>query len=262
MPKIDADAPPSDSFLRSSIVYGVSRVGKTVFDATFPRPAIFASEREGGYKSIQTMDRALWFEPTVKPLIYAIASMQETMPYFKEVETEIKKGRVKTIVFELSFYTDDVIRALTTAEEKNGWAKYKLLDDHIQWLDATSKRLGVRIAYNALAADPGDLATKSPGGLQLAGKAIARKLPAATDLTGYLTTEDRGQGKVDRILHLTPYGAYPAGHRYGARLPSSVRNPTFRKMLDLIEGRATTNDDGTVIYQPKGKASVGELPPL
>jgi hypothetical protein len=41
-----------------------------------------------------------------------------------------------------------------------------------------------------------------------------------------------------------------------------VRNPTFRKMLDLIEGRATTNDDGTVIYQPKGKASVGELPPL
>ncbi len=247
MPKIDVDDASID-FLRSSIVYGVSRAGKTVLDATFPRPAIIASEREGGVMSVKTMDRALWYEPSVKPLIYTVSEIKETAAYIKEIAALAKKGQVKTLVLELSFYSDDIIRALTAPEEKNGWAKYKTLDDHINWLDTLSKTLGIRIAYNALAADPGDLASKSPGGLQLAGKAIARKLPASTDLTGYLTTEDRGNGVVDRLLHLVPYGMFPAGHRYGGRLPSIVRNPTYRKLEDLFAGRAAVEYDGSVVY--------------
>ncbi len=264
MPRVDVDAALDELFLRSSIIYGVSRAGKTILNASMPRPAIFASEREGGYKSVQTMDRSLWYEPDMKPIIYTISSIKEMLPYFKEVEEHTKKGRIKTIVVELSFYSEDIIRSMTSAEEKNGWAKYKLLDDHIQWLDATAKRLGVRIAYNALAADPGDLTTKAPAGIYVAGKALARKLPAATDLTGYLRTEDIG-ARIDRILHLTPYGAYPAGHRYGAKLPPFVRNATYRKLEDLIMGRATVDEYGNVVYGEGAGANgsaAAELPPL
>ncbi len=271
MPKIDADAPLTDGFMRSSIVYGVSRAGKSVFNATFPRPAIFCSEREGGYKSVQTMDRSLWYERNMKPIIFAVSSMKETMPYFKEVEADIRRGRIQTVVLELSFYSDDVVKAAPT-DEKNGWAKYKLLDDHISWLDAAIKRLGVRVAYNALAVDPGDLATKAPAGVQLAGKSLARKLPASTDLTGYLRTEDKGSGNVDRVLHLGAYGAYPAGHRYGSRLPTIVRNATYRKLEDLMAGRAHVDDEGNVLsgeappkpaaQQQAAESEAGDLPPL
>lgn len=268
MPKIDVDAALTGGFLRSSVTYGVSRVGKTVYNATFPRPAIFCSAREGGYVSVQTMDRALWYEPNMKPLLYVVSEMRETMPYFKEVMAGVKAGRILTVVFELSFYSDDIVQSMTTADEKNKWAKYQVLEQHIQWLDTAAKKLGVRIAYNTLAADPGDIATKTPGGIQVAGKALAKKLPASTDLTGYLRTDDRGAGVVDRVLHLTPYGAYPAGHRYGARLPSVVRNPTYRKLEDLFAGRAVTDADGNVVLPGDDlpplsvESAGGDLPPL
>ena len=266
MPKIDADeAPNDDNVLMTSMTYGVSRVGKTTLASTFPAPAIFASMREGGYRSVQTMDRAMWYDPKVKPLIFAVSNMKEAMGYFKEVEVLIRSGRVKTIVLELSFYSDDVIKTTIT---KDSWAKYRILDDHIMWIDAAAKKLGVRIAYNALAADAsGDAAAKSPAGIQVAGKSLARKLPAATDLTAYLRTEDKGNNQIDRILHLLPYGSYPAGHRYGARLPTIVRNPTYRKLEDLILGRAHADDLGNVLPGPPAVTvvtppSVDDLPDL
>lgn len=267
MPKIPATTPiAEEDFLASSLIYGVSRVGKTVLNASFPRPAIFTSRREGGYLSVQTMDRALWHEYDVEPLTFPVSNIKETMPYFREVEALIKSDRVRTIVFELSFYSDDVIRSVEKASEggkQDGWAKYRLLDDHIQWLDAAAKRLGVRIAYNAIAADPGDLASKAPAGIQVAGKALARKLPATTDLTGYLRTEDRGNNQIDRVLHLVAYGAYPAGHRYGSRLPVVVRNPTYRRLKDLFDGRARAEDDGSVVYdEPTNGSPAADLPPL
>lgn len=256
MPRIDANAPADSNFLPSSMTFGVSRVGKTAFNASFPRPAFFCSEREGGFKTIQTMDRSLWYEANMPPLIYGISSMKEFLPYFNEVRQHIQTGRVKTIVLELSFYSDDVIRS--SPKSNNGWAPYKLLEDHIIWLDAQVKQIAktkpVRLAYNALAAPP-DKADK--GGIIIAGKALAGKLPAATDFLAYLTTEERNK-KIERTLHLQPYGVYPAGHRYGPRLPAFVREPTFRKLEDLVAGRAKIDADGNVFY---GDGPV-TLPPL
>jgi len=126
--------------------------------------------------------------------------------------------------------------------------------------------MGVRLAYNSLAVDPGDAATKSPGGLQIAGKAIARKLPAGTDMTGFLRTEDRGNNQIDRVLHMSNYGAYPAGHRYGKRLPPVVRNPTFRKLEDLLAERAYVDDNANIIYGAKptsyAASSTPDLEPI
>jgi len=254
MPKIDADAPLDGSnALRASLVYGPSRAGKTVFDATFPRPAIFCSAREGGYISVQTMDRDLWYEANRKPIIYAVNGIAETAPYFKEVEAGVRKGQIKTIVIELTFYSQDVIRAAKKTTDDQ-WAVYRLLDEHIQWLDKAAKALGVRVAYNSLAAD-GDTATKVPGGLLLPGKAVAKSLPASTDLTGYLHAEERANNKIDRVLHLAPHGVFPAGHRYGDKLPNIVRNPTFRKLEDLITGRAFADAEGNVLYGEAAKAA-------
>lgn len=263
MPRIDADALASKDFAKASITYGVSRAGKSVFGATFPKPAIIVSLREGGYMSIQTMEPALRYEPKVKPLIYAVSTIRETAAYYKEILALVHKGKVQTIVIELSFYSDDVVQSMTTAEEKNAWAKYKTLEDHLKWLDASAKATGARIHYNALAADPGDLASKTPAGILIAGKATGKKLPASTDFSGYLRAEDRGNNVIDRVLHLSPYGAYPAGHRYGARLPRIVRNPTYRKLEDIFFGRAVTVEaDGTVRYGDARDADEDGLPSL
>lgn len=254
MPKIAIDASPGD-FLKSSLVYGVSRAGKTVLSVTFPRPAIFTSAREGGYQSIQTMDRSLWYEPDVEPIIYAVSKISETLPFFREVEALAKKGRVRTVAVEITFYADDVIKAVAReTDSKDSWAKWRLLDDHINWLVEATKRLGLRITLNALAADPGGPDSRAPGGIQVPGKAIARKLPAMLACVGYLRTEPREVNQIDRVLHLVPFGDYPAGHWYGSRLPPIVRNPTFRKLEDLFAGRARADDSGNVLYGEEAAA--------
>lgn len=258
MPKISATAFDPKDFMKSSLIYGVSRAGKTVIGATFPRPVIFTSAREGGYVSVQTMDRSMWYEPDQEPIIFAVSDLKETVPHFNEVVQLAKKGRVKTVVVELSFYSEDVVQAIgkRTDGSKDGWAKYRLLDEHIQWIDKATKGLGLRIAYNTLAVPPGDVEKKSPAGIMVAGRAIAAKLPAGTEFTAYLRTEDKGNNQIDRLMHLVAYGPYPAGHRYGNKLPNLVRNPTYRILEDLFTGKAVADDDGRVLYGEEMKTFV------
>lgn len=256
MTRIDLHKAADQAFLQTSMVYGATRAGKTHFCATFPRVAWFGAEREGGYVTMATMDPAQLYEPAVPPQVYVVNNPAELMQHLnKDVMPQVATGKIKTIVLELSVYSDDMIRA---RGDEQTWQKYADLEKHITFLDAQWKRVpGLRVCYNALALSEED-ATKISGPL-MAGKALPRKFPALQMFLGYMRQETKGD-VTDRVLHLAAHGNFAAGHRYGARLPRIVRNPTFRKLEALYQGRATADAEGnvTVVDAP----AVGGLPPL
>lgn len=256
MTRIDLKQAADQAFMGTSMIYGATRAGKTHFCATFPKVAWFGSEREGGYVTMATMDPSALYEAHVPPQVYTVNTPAELMTHLnKEVMPQVLAGQIKTIVLELSVYSDDMIRA--RADEAT-WAKYADLEKHITFLDAQWKKVkGLRVCYNALALAEDD-ATKVSGPL-MAGKALPRKFPALQMFLGYMRQETRAD-VVDRVLHLNTHGNFAAGHRYGARLPRIVRNPTFRKLEALYHGRATVDADGNVnMVQPPALTG---LPPL
>lgn len=256
MPRVDISQPPQ-TLLRTSFIYGASGAGKTDFCATYPKVAWFGSAREGGAETIRWMDRSRWYEPNVAPMIFVVSNIGELMQHLtNDVMPLVFKGVVKTIALELSFYTDDVIRA--SGDDVNGWEKYGALEKHVINRDEAWKKIpGLRIVYNALADVQQD--DKKPSGPLMAGRALSRKVPAMCDMIGYLATEEVG-GQTDRLLHLAPYSNYPARHRYGNKLPAKVRNPTYRQLEALLNGKASCDDRGVVTMH--APATMGALPSL
>jgi hypothetical protein len=257
MAREDLTAAAQTAPIKTSLIFGASGAGKTVLASTFPAPAVICSKREGGYESIRYMDRSLWYEPNIPPQVYTVNSMVECLGHLhKDILPQVPGGKVKTIVIELTFYADDVFRNLPL-DEKNGWAKYQALESHVQWLDIEIKKYpALRLCYTALAAAADD--AKTPGGIILPGKAVAKKIPAVCNLTGYLRAEEVGKN-VDRVLHLSAYGSYSPRHRYGTSLPAFVRNPTFRLLEDLIAKRVQLDSNGYVIKNEKKSGAVGSL---
>jgi len=246
---------------KTSLIFGASGAGKTDFCASFPKVAMLGSAREGGLETVKWMDRARWYDRAAKPLLYPVSSIGDLMGHLiKDVIPMVERGIVQTICIELTFHADDAMRRMDI-DDRNGWAKYANLESHIVNVDERLKNVrGARIVYNTLALPEEN--AKGTSGVLIPGKALARKIPAMCDLTGYMRAEDTGQG-IDRVLHLSAYGNYSPRHRYGARLPAVVRNPTFRILEDLLAGRARSKDDGTVTYDALPLVSVpGKLPPL
>ena len=249
--RIDLTA-PEPALLRTSLVCGYPGAGKTLFQATYPRVAWIGSAREGGHKTIRHMDPSLLYEPGVYPEVFAVSSIAEVRNHLdKDILPLVATGRIRTIILEVSFYSDDIVTGLkrtlkaATDGKDNGWQVYGTLESHIMGLDAELKRYSwLQIGYNTLAAVGDD--AKVPGGVVIAGRALAKKLPAAVDLFGYMRQEEAGKGP-DRILHLEAYGHWQARHRFGRRLPGIIRNPTYRKLEQLIVGTHWTDDDGNVL---------------
>jgi hypothetical protein len=242
--------------LQSCLIFGASRSGKTHLCSTWPQVAMLCSRREKGYITLQYMDKSKWYDPKVPPQVYVVDEIADLMGHlYKDVIPQLKVGKLRSVCIELTFHADDVLRSID--DEANPWAKYANLENHVHNLDKLVKKLpGVRVVYNTLALPNDDV--KGTGGVLIPGKALAKKLPAMCDLAGYMQAEDNGD-HVDRLIHLTAFGNFAAGHRYGDRLPPMVRNANFRDLEDLIHGRARVDADGIVTREaPK----VMSLPPL
>jgi hypothetical protein len=270
MPLVPRVPPAPD--VGTSLIYGGWRAGKTWLNLTYPRPAWIGSRREEGYTTYQYMDPADWYEPPtaanpagVEPLAFTVQTKREMLDHVNnDIKPLIKSGRIKTLVLELSYYTNDIVNA--AGNSTNGYEKWQMLQQHIEWFDTHVKQLGCRLAYNALAKASDD--AKVPGGIVIAGQAL-QKLPAGVSLVGYLRTEERKVGSgIDRILHLQSYGPFMAGHRFGNRLPGIIRNPTYRKLEELLAGRMVVDAVGNVVTpeelaaQAAPKAPLGGKPPL
>lgn len=257
MPLIDMTK--QGTLIRTSLWYGMYRAGKTRFCATFPRVAWFGSEREGGFETIRWMPPTDFYEPAYPPMTFGVNNPAEMLRDLNTIVMPlVQKGRIRTIVMELSFYSDDMIRERTLGGD-NTWAKYGDLEAHVIHVDAMLKKVpGVRVAYNALAGSEDD--KKKPGNVVIAGKALSRKMPALCDMIGYMRQEET-DGKVDHLIHTTAFGNFPAGHRYGDRLPPLLRNPTFRTLEALLTGKATCDALGN-ITMGAGLPSLPGLPGL
>jgi hypothetical protein len=242
--------------IKTSMIFGGSGAGKTHLCCTYPKPAWIGSTREEGFVTIQTMDRANLYDPKVPVQIFGVSSMLEMMRDFNQfIIPQIRAGKIETVCVELSYYTNDVIDA--APEEANGWVKYMALMKHINFIDKVIKAFpNCRLVYNALSA-PEKEVDKAPTGILTAGKAISKTIPAATSLFGYLRTEDKGNSVVDRVLHLTTYGPYMCRHRFGNKLPPLVRNPSYRKLEQLLSGEMTVDHEGYVV----APGSVVAMPP-
>jgi hypothetical protein len=262
MPIVEWGKPdPAEIPFKTNMIIGGSRAGKTHYCATYPRVAWIGATRERGWTTMQNMRRSDFYEPDRPPAIFHVASIAELRPYLDQhVLPRIARGEFRTLVLELSYYSEDVVKSLPVSEG-NSWARYATLDEHVQWLDQLFKKMPqVRLVYNALTMDATD---KGPAGPLIAGKAVAKKLPAATEFYAYLRAETTGTGAAvttERVLHLTPHGPFQVGHRYGDRLPPLIRNPTFRKLEDLYHGRASIDAHGNVGYE--AKSEMKPLPPL
>jgi len=221
--------------IKTSVCYAPIRAGKTFFAATFPRVAWIGSKREGGWKTILNQDPATFYERGRRPMIFAVDNMMELGNHLRvDIMPRVNTGEIQTICLELTFYADDVIRSCEGADyERNKYLKWDTLLDHIMNLDAACKKIPqLRLHYNAIAR--AKMTEKHPSGLMIPGQA-AEKIPAMTDMIAYLRAEETA-GEMNRFLHLRPYEGYPAGHRYGSKFPTMVKNPTFRILEQLYSG--------------------------
>ena len=62
-----------------ALVCGLPSAGKTFFAGSAPKPLFLSDASEGGYKTLQAMDSALWWDPKVPPEVWAIEA-QPDMP--------------------------------------------------------------------------------------------------------------------------------------------------------------------------------------
>lgn len=247
--------------LKTNLIFGPSGAGKTYLCASFPRVAMLGSRREEGLETVEWMDPHAWYEPTVKPLLFYVSDIGEMMTTLhNKVIPLVLKGVVRTICIELTFHADDAMRTMLV-DDKNGWAKYANLENHIVNVDELVKKTpGLRVVYNTLALP--EESAKGTSGVLIPGKALARKIPAMCSLTGYLHVEDGDDG-TERVLELSAYGNYSPRHRYNKRLPERIRwrgsACGYRDLEDLLLGRATVDDNDCVVREPPKVAS---LPPL
>jgi hypothetical protein len=73
-----------------------------------------------------------------------------------------------------------------------------------------------------------------------------------------LHVEAGADNQTVRVLHLTAYGQFPAGHRYGSRFPPMIRNPSFRLLEDVFAGRVTLDGEGRPV-DPNVKEDVATI---
>jgi hypothetical protein len=266
------------------LVYGDSGAGKTRLVAGCPKAAWIGSHREDGWQTIAAMPSYAFYDGT-PPRVFPVKTIEEAWRDIDRVILPaVRAGKIKTVIAELTIHADDVMR-LMDVDERNGWARYRGLEDYVQRLDLTFKHLpGVRVVYNTLAL-PEDKAGGTSGVL-MPGKALARKIPAMCSVTAYMRQERTNDG-VDHVLHFAAYGNFSPRHRYSDRLPEVVRWRRservcqFRDLEDIYYGRAQVDTDGYVIRDavvddskpgklislpPLGGAKVtvirGTLPPL
>lgn len=114
---IKAGAPPE---LIRAVVVGPFKSGKTSLAATFPTPLFISDAVEGGYKTMYEMDPALWWDPAVRPEVWAIESFKDIgTVVLPRLEAAAQQGKFKwrTVVFDpISLYSDRVLSEMQQAD--------------------------------------------------------------------------------------------------------------------------------------------------
>ncbi|UCC74938.1 MAG: AAA family ATPase [Gemmatimonadota bacterium] len=223
----------------SVMTYGASRVGKTRFAATWPRPLFFADATEKGWETIRNMNPENFYDPNFIPEVWAIEEPQDMFQSIQSLGTRLKQtpGDIQTLVIDsLTLYSDLYYTGLEVAAVKrnNQVDRRRLYGDlgqHLAWLITEVHKLPVNVLWLCLEKAPQD---GSMGGPLLTGQ-TRDKAPARCE---YLLYQRAYRVKADEPptfeIRTKPFGPYIAGGRQGdLQLPDPLE-PTFTAFATAI----------------------------
>lgn len=242
MRDIAIDNKPGQLPVNTFVVYGNTRTGKTEWGATFPRPCVIADITEGGFSTIQNMDRGLFFEEEYPPIIKGVEGMGDVAGLTPWLRAEIARKRILTIVFDaFTFYTDFYLAKLIALQTAAGKAvdnrqAYGALGIHLREVRSNLHSLGVNVVWNCLAKHPD---TDDPTGKPLIPGQQADKFAAGVDFLFHTRIEQTREGGnvVDNFeIRTRQFGKYIAGNRLGAKaanLPDPFQG-TYSQLLEYL----------------------------
>lgn len=254
------------------LCYGDTRSGKTRFAATMPRPLFFSEHSEGGWKTIESMDRSLWYEPEVEPLVWTIEHAGDVPKLIADAKPLIQSGRVKTIVFDsITFYADLYLAFLTQnipVEKQDPRQIYGKLGTHLRERRVEIHRMGVNVAWLALAAEPDD---DHPNIRPMIPGKEGAKYGAGCSFILYfrktIGSRDGGKPREHFDIYTRNEGKAIAGGRDGGLLPSPLPGHTYRTLIECL---SRTSDEENVpapaqntgvVTAPSGTVPVSQARP-
>lgn len=242
MRDIALDLKPSQLPVNTFVVYGNTRTGKTEWAATFPRVCAIADVTEGGFSTIQNMDRSLFFEEDYPPIIKGVENMGDIAALTPWLKQEIARKRIMTVVFDaFTFYTDFYLAKLIALQTAGGKAidnrqAYGSLGVHLREVRSNLHSLGVNVVWNCLAKHPD---TDDPTGKPLIPGQQADKFAAGVDFLFHSRIEQTKENGVvtDNFeIRTRQFGKYIAGNRLGAKaaqLPDPFQG-TYAQFLQYL----------------------------
>jgi hypothetical protein len=137
MRQINIQAGSAPEHIRA-LVCGLPSAGKTHFAATAERPLFISDASEGGYKTIQAMDPALWWDPAMVPEVRAIESIVDMPTEISRLEAlaQQKKFPYRTVIIDpLSIYVDRYLaESMANSPGRDGRQVYGDLATHLRSL--------------------------------------------------------------------------------------------------------------------------------
>ncbi len=218
MRDISLTAPPTAVPRYTILNYGDTRTGKTFFGATMPRPFIIADATESGYTTILNMDRSLWFEPNVEPIIVAVENMSDVAQAMARIDALIASKRIYSLVFDaFSFYTDFYLNGLIMAQAKTDMRQaYGSLGIHLRQVRTNIHSRPISVMWNCLAKHPDQ---DDPKGRPLIPGQQADKFSAGVDFLVHSQVETFKEGgkivATEHRIRTRPFGSYIVGNRLG-----------------------------------------------
>ena len=224
--------------------YGPFRGGKTQFGATFPRPVFLSPRSEKGWETIENMDPALFYEPTVTPEVWEIENRQDAAQAVADLKAAAKAmpGRYLSVMLDsATYYADMYFSALRmgSGPTPDTRALYGDLYQHMLWLMIELHGLGLNVGWMALD-DPPD-ADRAVGGPLLVG-ASGKKLPGACDYVFYHECLPPKEGAKDprHVYQVRTKAFYRGGRPYalggrdGGALPDPMESLTYRDLVGYL----------------------------
>lgn len=228
MREIDLDKP--STIRRTVLAYGSTRSGKTHWAATAPRPLFISDATESGWTTIQNMDRALWWEPQIKPQVMAIENVSDMTNAFAKAQLLVASGKVRSIVIDsLTFWADLYLAYLYNLITSHDTRKiYGELGIHLRDLRVKWHGLPANVIWLCLPKEPDE--ENKVGGPLIPGQQAA-KFTAGVDNILYMRQDSPGEF----LVHTKKHAKYIAGGREGNHIVADpLPKATFRNYLDAI----------------------------
>lgn len=233
MKVIDVKSPAPKRF--TAMIYGASRVGKSRFAATFPRPLFISDAVEGGYETIRNMNPDDFWEPGRYPEVHAVESAAEVIQEILKAPAWARDngGSNTTLVIDsITFLADLVLNAMMQDPPRgrggapNTLAVYGDLGRYLKNNLIKAHMFPGNVVWLAL----DKLSEDGIGSIAVPGRA-SRELPAACDYVFYQRAY-RPDPDEDVVYETRtrPWNNYIAGGRDEGRLPDPLPASTYRAL--------------------------------